>query len=90
MLHITEITKSKDGVTLILEGKIIADWVKELEKQFLIYIKQGYSDVVLDFTGVTYIDKDGLTLLRKYKSKIRIINAQPYIRLCLKNRGLVD
>ena len=90
MLKINEITKSNDEVNLIIEGKIIADWVKELEKQCLIYIEQGNSDVVLDFTGVTYIDEEGLAMLRKYKRKIRIINAQPYIGLCLKNRGLVD
>jgi len=90
MLKINEITKSNDEVNLIIEGKIIADWVRELEKQCHIYIEQGNSDVVLDFTGVTYIDEEGLAMLRKYKSKIRIINSQPYIGLCLKNRGLIE
>jgi len=90
MLKINEITKSNDEVNLIIEGKIIADWVRELEKQCLIYTEQGNSDVVLDFTGVTYIDEEGLAMLRKYKRKIRIINSQPYIGLCLKKRGLVD
>ena len=90
MLKINEITKSNDEINLIIEGKIIADWVRELEKQCLIYIEQGNSDVVLDFTGVTYIDEQGLAMLRKHKRKIRIINAQPYIGFCLKNRGLID
>ncbi len=89
MLKINEITKSNDEVNLIIEGKIIADWVRELEKQCLIYIEQGNSDVVLDFTGVTYIDEEGLAMLKKYNNRIRIINPQPYIGLCLKNRGLV-
>lgn len=88
MLRISEMSNSNNIVILKLEGKIVDLWVAELEKQCSKYINQTDSNLVLDFTDVSYINKEGITLLNSIKDKIKIINTQPYIELCLKNRGL--
>jgi len=88
MLRISEISNSNNIVILKLEGKIVDLWVAELEKQCSKYINQTDSNLVLDFADVSYISKEVITLLSRIKNKIKIINAQPYIELCLKNSGL--
>ena len=88
MLRITEISNSNNKVVLKLEGKIVDLWVAEFEKECMKYINQNTSELVLDFTNVSYISSEAITLLNSFKDKIIIINAQPYLELCLKNRGL--
>ena len=88
MLRISEMSNSNNIVILKLEGKIVDLWVAELEKQCTQYLNKTDLKLVLDFADVSYINKEGITLLNSIKDKIKIINAQPYIELCLKNSGL--
>ncbi|MGI9534806.1 MAG: STAS domain-containing protein [Thermodesulfobacteriota bacterium] len=88
MLRISEISNSKNEVILKLDGKIIDLWVAELERICTNCIDQADRNLVLDFAAVSYISSEGITLLNRFKDKIKIINAQPYLELCLKNRGL--
>ena len=88
MLRITEISNLNNNAVLKLEGKIVGQWVAVLEKQFEEYFGQKDSLLVLDFEEVSYISSEAITILNRYKEKIIIIKAQPYLELCLKNRGL--
>ena len=88
MLKISEISNSNNIVILKLEGKIIDLWVTELKKQCTEYLNKTDLKLVLDFADISFISKEGITLLNSIKDKIKIINTKPYIELCLKNRGL--
>jgi len=90
MLRISEISNSNNIVILKLEGKVIDLWVTEFEKQCTKYLNKTDLKLVLDFADVSYISKEGITLLNSIKDKIKIINTKPYIELCLKNRGLIN
>lgn len=89
MLKISESRHSNGEMLLKLEGKIIGPWVIELEKECAKYMNNADSEIFMDFSDVTYICDDGLAFLVKNKKKINIINAQPYIGLCLKRNGLI-
>ncbi len=88
MLRISEISNSNKEVILKLEGKVVGLWVAELEKECAKYMNQTDSVLVLDLADVSYISSEGITLLNRNKNRIKIVNAQPYLELCLKNRGL--
>ena len=88
MLRISEISNSNKEVILKLEGKIIDSWIEVLENECAKYINHTDSELVLDLAEVSYISSDGIILLYRIKNRIKIVNAQPYIELCLKNRGL--
>ncbi len=88
MLKISEISDSNNTMILKLEGKITNQWVAVLEKHVAKYIQDTKSDIVLDFADISYVSKEGITLLTSIQNNIKIINAQPYIQLCLKNRGI--
>ena len=89
MLKITETSKEEKTVTLRLDGKISDDWIRELERVCLHYRDEENKIVVLDFSGVTFIDDNGVRMMKKIKNdQIRIINCSLFIRSCLPN--LVD
>ncbi|MSS71126.1 MAG: hypothetical protein EXS64_06530 [Candidatus Latescibacteria bacterium] len=77
MLRITQIGESPS--TLKVEGRIISDWaaVLEDESRKLIEAKQA---VVLDFSNVSFIDRQGVATVRRLKAgDVRIINCSPLI-----------
>lgn len=86
MLRITEIFEKENIVTLRLEGKVSGVWVSELEKIRLYYSHEENKAVILDFTGVTFIDNNGVRMLENIKDeRVRIINCSPFIRLLICN-----
>lgn len=87
MLRISETKNSNGELYLKLEGKIIGPWVLVLEKQCAKYIDITDSKLMLDLADVSYISKEGIALLNRIKSRIKIVNSQPYVGLCLKNEN---
>jgi anti-anti-sigma regulatory factor len=86
MLRITEINKHKKKVVLRIEGKITEPCLWDLEKLCSHYIHKTEKQVVLDFQGVTFIDRKGLSMLEKFKvNRLEIINCSPFIRSLLSN-----
>jgi anti-anti-sigma regulatory factor len=66
-------------VTLKVEGRIVSQWVALLEHECLL-LRQKKQYVVLDFSSVTFIDSQGLEMLKQLLSqKIKIINCPAYI-----------
>lgn len=56
----------KDGMTwLTFEGKLVGDWVEEGRVACAQEIAAGRPPV-LDLSQVTYVDRDGLRLLRQW------------------------
>ncbi len=79
MLRITKVTESPSLVTMKLEGRITADWVFLLEKECLRFLEEKRK-VVLDFSGVTFVDWRGVEMLGKISANnIQVINCCPLI-----------
>jgi len=68
MLKISYIRNRDRNVTLVLEGKISGPWVDELKKCCAPVLTRG-DGLTLDLVGVTYVDNNGLSLLKKLESK---------------------
>jgi anti-anti-sigma regulatory factor len=86
MLRITEIFEKGGIITLRLDGKVIGVWVSELEKLCLLYRDERNKTVVLDFSGVTFISKEGVGMLENIKDeRVKITNCSPFIVELLGN-----
>ena len=84
MLRITKVTHPSSLVTLKIEGQIASDWVEELESECLRSL-QHQRTVSLDFTGVTFIDRGGITMLNRIATdNLKIINCPALIRDLLR------
>lgn len=80
MLRITEIFDDGDEVVMKLEGKVIGVWVPDLESICLFHRDEMNKVVVLDFSGVTFIEEKGLRMLEDLKDeRVRIVNCSPFI-----------
>lgn len=84
MLRITKIAENGTPVTLKLEGKIHADWVSLLEQECRTLIRQR-REALLDFSAVTYMDTQGVELVRSLPARtFRIVNAPAFIEELLE------
>ncbi len=79
MLRITKVSESPSLVTMKLEGRIASDWVSLLEKECLRSLEEKRK-VVLDFSGVTFVDWRGVEMLGKISvNNMQVINCCPLI-----------
>ncbi len=86
MLRITEVFKDDKSIGLKLEGKLFGIWTPELERICLYHRDEENKTVALDFSDVTFIDKNGVKMLKKIKDeRIKIINCPLFIRSLLSN-----
>ena len=84
MLRITKVSESPSLVTMKLEGRITADWVFLLEKECLGFLEEKRK-VVLDFSGVTFVDDRAVEMLGKMSGKkIQVINCCDLIKDLLR------
>lgn len=61
--------------TLKLEGRVVSDWVAPLEHECVRALGESRK-VVLDFSGVTFIDGRGLEMLNRIaRANLEIVNA---------------
>ncbi len=84
MLRITKVSDQSSLVTLKIEGQIASDWVEELESECLRLLEHQRT-VALDFAGVTFIDRGGITMLNRIATdNLKFINCSVLIRDLLK------
>ena len=63
MLRIT-VQESPEAITLILEGRLIGPWIGEVERVWSAVVwKTNDQHLVVDLSGVTYIEEKGKNLL---------------------------
>lgn len=80
LLRITEIFDDGEEVVMKLEGKVVGVWVPDLEGICLFHRDEMNKVVVLDFSGVTFIEEKGLRMLQDLKDeRVRIVNCSPFI-----------
>ena len=88
MLRITATTPMNQVCTLRLEGQLIGPWLKELERSCAEARTNG-TRLVLDLVGVSFIDNEGLALLRSLTDgTVTLINPSHFVAQQLKGAGL--
>jgi len=88
MLRITVISHTAFTVTLLIEGRIAAEWVAVLESEVAAWL-EAKTFVELDFASVSYVDEAGITLLRSFpKDRVRIGQCSAFIRVLLEISNL--
>src|SRR5437667_12752195 len=87
MLRITPAAKNVGTVTLKLEGKIHGEWASLLEQECFRLVHQQ-KQVRLDFSGVSYVDPEGIQVVRNLlNGHIQIINCPRFIVEILDRRS---
>ena len=79
MLRISRSAASPSLATLLVEGRVVAEWVPVLERAcWLALQKNGH--VRLDLSAVTFVDGRGVAALRRLGTKdLEIINCPEFI-----------
>lgn len=79
MLRVTTIGDTDSTVTLKVEGEVASHWSAVLESESLRYL-ETHRNLVLDFSGVTRVDRHGAEIIRKLEAcRVRLINCWPLI-----------
>ena len=83
MLRITRVENGPTGLMLKVEGKIMSEWVRVLHDE----CQKGSArstNVVLDLSGVSYADREGVEMLRAVLGPhVRIVAAPLFITALL-------
>jgi anti-anti-sigma regulatory factor len=88
MLRITKTFEDDSTIAVRLDGKIISATVAELEEACRDYCNGGGQALFLDFSGVTFIDDEGLGMLKKIKRRgIAMVNGSPFVETLLSGLG---
>jgi anti-anti-sigma regulatory factor len=75
-------------VTLILHGRIAAEWADLLERECVELTRPG-SHIDLDFSGVVFIGRSGFEVLsRLTQAGVGIIECSPLIAAMLAQEGI--
>lgn len=89
MLRITETSVDEKTVTLRLDGKVISATLSDLEKLCLHYRDRENKTVLLDFSGVTFMNNAGVKMLKRIKDeRIKIVKASLFIETLLRIEGI--
>lgn len=88
MLRITKVENNGAPVTLKLEGKVSDQWVALLEGECRMLLRHR-KDVRLDFADVSYMDAQGVEVMKSLpRHQVRIINAPTFIQELLREGGV--
>ncbi|TAM78711.1 MAG: hypothetical protein EPN47_20195 [Acidobacteria bacterium] len=68
MLKITY-SDTPGSINVKLEGKLSGPWVDELERSWVEHLPHSSGNVLIDLSGVTYIDSEGKRLLSRMVEK---------------------
>lgn len=82
MFKITKTQEDAGTIILRIDGKLVEDWQSEFERLYL-RIRKGRR-IILDLSGVSFIDDNGIDFIEKIMDeKIDIINCSPFIESLL-------
>ena len=88
MLRITQVSEDSDQVCLKVEGRVIGDWVSELDRTCESCLSQS-RQITLDMSDVTYIDRQGVeTLKRILGENVRLTGATLLVQALLGRQVL--
>lgn len=78
MLKIVALTNGQGTARLVLEGQLIGRWVEELRRACDEALGSG-GGLTLDLRGVTFIDRDGVELVRSLAVRAAITNSSLFV-----------
>ena len=88
MLRITVVSQSKEEVILKVEGWMSEEYVALLEQEGTSWL-QKTGRLVLDLTGVQFIDQAGIALLQCWSGKrLMLSGGSPFVRALLATHRL--
>jgi anti-anti-sigma regulatory factor len=88
VLRIQRDVLNANEVTLFLQGRIISDWIVVLERECEELSRSGFR-VVLDFSGVVFIDRAGFAALAQLsRSGVEIVGCSPLVAAMLEQEGI--
>ena len=93
MLRISRAAGSDNAIVLRLEGQVVGPWVDELERvcHETVRNQRGTPRLILDLTGVSFLDANGIALFRKLVTgDVSIANYSVFIAEQLKEVADVD
>ncbi len=82
MLKVTT-RQDGDSITLVVEGRLAGPWVQELHDCWGHVTGHGQKSVVVNLTGVTFIDQSGQELLHRLWQKGAGLKAAGCLNKCL-------
>jgi ABC-type transporter Mla MlaB component len=86
MLRITNKMEGRRTL-LVLEGRLVGEWVEVLNEECTAQIKKGRA-LSLDFSGLTFVDQDGIALLRQLKElNTSFIECPAFVAALCRTRG---
>ncbi len=84
MLRISLMASPDEGVSLRLEGQVRGPWVEELRRACAQVLATGRA-LMLDLTGVSFIDLDGVALCRSLRDQhVALLHCSPFVAEQLK------
>lgn len=84
MLKITTVCEDERAVTLIVDGRITGSCIEVLETLCSHHICVNNKHVLLDLKGVTFIDNQGVKMLKKLqRNRLAVIDSTLYIKSLL-------
>ncbi len=87
MLRITTKNRNPGKVELVLEGRLVSDWIGELEEECGRH-RMDTKKVLLNLAGVTFVDHKGLAALRRFlSSDVSMVNCPPLIESLIHDDG---
>jgi ABC-type transporter Mla MlaB component len=82
MLRITR-QPGADHDTLLLEGKLLKEWIEELQQAFA-QERQDGAAIALDLSGLRFIDDEGVRFLRECRRRgASLLGASPFVSALL-------
>lgn len=85
--------EDEETIKLKVDGKLVGTCISLLKEECMKYTKNKQKTVLLDVSGVSYIDTNGVKMLESIKDEnLQIINCPMFIEALLKdlisiNRG---
>lgn len=84
MLRISEIVNHPDESILRLEGKIMGEWVTELQQVAHSYLQKN-TKLTLDFQHVDFVDAAGIQALKGLTARgVKIVNCSGFLKQLLQ------
>lgn len=80
MLKIEVAETQWERVTVSLEGRMVGPWVEEVRRTCEPFLGDGHV-LTLDFSRVSFVDRDGVVLCRRLKQgRATIRNCSPFVK----------
>jgi anti-anti-sigma regulatory factor len=84
MLRVSRSTRPPNEVILLLEGRIVAQWVGLLEEE-CVGLLAADQRLLLDLSGVSYLDRRAARLLRDLVGRsVKLINCPPLVEALIR------